>query len=101
MGVCVAKIGGECGAHAWSGDIIGLAALRGNNVITDILFRINGRTGIDILHWFALKDIQQESDGFIALLFRSLVDGSRDDVILHQLDCFRQHIEADDLDFAC
>src|ERR1700689_5273058 len=31
-GVCEAKISGECGAHAWSGDIIGLAALRANNV---------------------------------------------------------------------
>ena len=51
-----------------------LAAFRGNNVIANIFLSINCCTGIDILDLFAFKDIQQESDCFIALFFWSLID---------------------------
>ena len=55
--------------------IFGLAAFRSNNVIADILLRINCRAGIDILDLFAFQDIEQQADRFIALFFRSLIDG--------------------------
>src|SRR4029077_8758112 len=59
----------------WLRDSCGLAAFRSHNVIADILLSINCCTRVDILDLFAFQDIEQQMNRFIALSFRSLIDG--------------------------